>query len=118
MNIISVVLVTIISLIISLLLIRNFVINKHFDNTKEKLSGIAKVIASDSDVIRNFEQGVPVKQIQDYSLRVMNNVNVDFVVILNRNLIRLSHPDATMIGKPFSDLNDARKNVVRSGAFF
>ncbi|MET3207463.1 UNVERIFIED_CONTAM: sensor histidine kinase regulating citrate/malate metabolism [Paenibacillus sp. PvR008] len=66
-----------------------FMINKHFDNTKEKLSGIAKVIASDSDVIRNVEQGVPVKQIQDYSLRVMNNVNVDFVVILNRNLIRL-----------------------------
>lgn len=79
MIIILVVLVTIISLIISLLLIRNFVISKHFDNTKEKLSGIAKVIASDSDVIRNVEQGVPVKQIQDYSLRVMNNVNVDLL---------------------------------------
>ncbi|WP_311080724.1 hypothetical protein [Paenibacillus polymyxa] len=73
MIIILVVLVIVISLIISLLLIRNFVINKHFDNTKEKLSGIAKVVASDNDVIRYVEQGVPVRQIQDYSLGVMHN---------------------------------------------
>ncbi|ADM72528.2 Sensor histidine kinase DcuS [Paenibacillus polymyxa E681] len=59
-----VVLVIIISLIISLLLIRNFVINKHFDNTKEKLSGIAK-----------------------------------------------------MVGKPFSDLNDARRALSGQGHF-
>ncbi|WP_146032470.1 ATP-binding protein [Paenibacillus sp. F4] len=117
MIIILVVLVIIISLIISLLLIRNFVINKHFDNTKEKLSGIAKMVASDNDVIRNVEQGTPVKQIQDYSLGVMHNVNVDFVVILNHDLIRLSHPNATMVGKPFSDLNDARRALSGQGHF-
>lgn len=117
MIIILVVLVIIISLIISLLLIRNFVINKHFDNTKEKLSGVAKMVASDNDVIRNVEQGIPVKQIQDYSLGVMHNVNVDFVVILNHDLIRLSHPNATMVGKPFSDLNDARRALSGQGHF-
>ncbi|WP_274483230.1 hypothetical protein [Paenibacillus polymyxa] len=117
MIIILVVLVIVISLIISLLLIRNFVINKHFDNTKEKLSGIAKVVASDNDVIRYVEQGVPMRQIQDYSLGVMHNVNVDFVVILNHDLIRLSHPNETMIGKPFSDLDDARKALSGQGHF-
>ena len=117
MIIILVVLAIVISLIISLLLIRNFVINQHFDNTKEKLSGIAKVIASDNDVIHNVERGIPVRQIQDYSLGVMHNVNVDFVVILNHDLIRLSHPNETMIGKPFSDLDDARKALLGQGHF-
>lgn len=57
------------------------------------------------------------QQIQDYSLGVMHNVNVDFVVILNHDLIRLSHPNATMVGKPFSDLNDARRALSGQGHF-
>ncbi|MGX7419617.1 ATP-binding protein [Carnobacterium gallinarum] len=103
---------TIVSLIVSAVLIRNYVINKEFENTKDKISNIANLVAESSVVKEGLEKKVPQTDIQEYAEMVSETTSVDFVVILNTDLIRLSHPDKTVIGEPFSNIPDARKALT------
>ena len=46
--------------------------------------------------------------IQQLASDIMKDTQVDFIVVLDKNLIRLSHPDQTALGKPFSNIPDAK----------
>lgn len=44
--------------------------------------------------------------VQAYIKRLNRHEQTDFIVVLNRHLIRLSHPKASEVGKPFSSSRD------------
>ncbi|MEG1174200.1 ATP-binding protein [Carnobacterium sp.] len=100
---------TLVSLVVSAVLIRNYVIAKEFENTKEKIANIAN-LAAESSIVKDGLLGL-VKQdeVQNYAQMVVDTTNVDFVVVLDTNMIRLSHPDKTVIGETFSNVKDAKK---------
>ncbi|MEG3016050.1 ATP-binding protein [Carnobacterium sp.] len=100
---------TLVSLVVSAVLIRNYVIAKEFENTKEKIANIAN-LAAESSIVKDGLLGL-VKQdeVQNYAQMVVDTTNVDFVVVLDTNMIRLSHPDETVIGETFSNVKDAKK---------
>lgn len=107
--IVVVTLATIVSLIVSAVLVRDYVISKEFENTKDKISNIAN-LASESSVVKDgLEKQISQQEVQDYATTLVKTSHVDFVVVLDKNLIRLSHPDKSVIGEPFSNLTDARK---------
>lgn len=106
-----VLLTTLISLVLSSLYIEHYVVQNEYKHAKDKMSTIAKVFATDEQVKDALIQDKTSKDIQALSLEVATISNMDFIVVLDKELIRLSHPNPDVIGQPFSDLDDARKTL-------
>ncbi|MGE6257636.1 ATP-binding protein [Heyndrickxia sporothermodurans] len=102
------------SVIVSLIassLLNLYVLERENNNVKEKLKKIARMVAKDPRVIKGVTNDKYSSAIQKYTLEVMESSGVSFVVVLNNNLIRKSHPDESVIGKPFSNIEDAKKSL-------
>ncbi|UUV98338.1 ATP-binding protein [Vagococcus luciliae] len=106
-----VLLTTLSSLVLSSLYIEHYVVQNEYKHAKDKMSTIAKVFATDEQVKDALIQDKTSKDIQALSLEVATISNMDFIVVLDKELIRLSHPNPDVIGQPFSDLDDARKTL-------
>lgn len=108
--IIAIVTLTIfISLISTSFFIQDYVVKNEYTDAKDKMETIAKIFATNEQVkeaIMNDEQA---SVIQNLSLEVAKLSDLDFIVVLDKDLIRLSHPDSSAIGKPFSNIEDATK---------
>ncbi|MCM2138408.1 CitB family two-component system sensor histidine kinase MalK [Vagococcus fluvialis] len=100
---------TFISLIASGILIRNYVVNQKIHQVEEKIKLITDMVARQPEIIQALETPANNEtDIQQLASDIMKDTQVDFVVVLDKNLIRLSHPDQTAIGKPFSNIPDAK----------
>lgn len=100
---------TFISLIASGILIRNYVINQKIHQVEEKIKLITDMVARQPEIIQALESPANNEtDIQQLASDIMKDTQVDFVVVLDKNLIRLSHPDQTALGKPFSNIPDAK----------
>ena len=108
---------TLISLIASGLLIKNYVIKQELKRTKDKISSVARITASQGEIIESLEHKSAEIDIQEISLAITKAANVDFVVVLDKELIRLSHPDADVIGQPFSNIPDAKRALEGDSHF-
>ncbi len=108
---------TLISLIASGLLIKNYVIKQELKRTKDKISSVARITASQGEIIESLEHKPAEIDIQEISLAITKAANVDFVVVLDKELIRLSHPDADVIGQPFSNIPDAKRALEGDSHF-
>ncbi|APB30407.1 MULTISPECIES: ATP-binding protein [Vagococcus] len=104
-----VLLTTLISLILSSIYLEHYVVQNEYRYAKDKMSTIAKVFATDEQVKNTLINDATSKNIQELSLEIAKLSNMDFIVVLDKELIRLSHPDPNAIGQPFSDLDDARR---------
>ncbi|WNF90073.1 ATP-binding protein [Vagococcus fluvialis] len=100
---------TFISLIASGILIRNYVVNQKIHQVEEKIKLITDMVARQPEIIQALETPPNNEtDIQQLASDIMKDTQVDFVVVLDKNLIRLSHPDQTALGKPFSNIPDAK----------
>lgn len=70
----------------------------------------AQLVAESPLTVYAFESGT-YKELQDYTLRVQKITKTDFVVVMDMNSIRKTHPDPHKIGKKFAggDENEALK---------
>ncbi|MBO0428490.1 Spo0B domain-containing protein [Vagococcus fluvialis] len=100
---------TFISLIASGILIRNYVVNQKIHQVEEKIKLITDMVARQPEIIQALETPANNEtDIQQLASDIMKDTQVDFVVVLDKNLIRLSHPDQTALGKLFSNIPDAK----------
>ena len=99
-----------VSLVASAVLLHRYVVQRENEMVKEKLKDIGKLVAKDPRVISEVSSDSFSSIVQDYTMDVMEKTNVNFIVVLNNEFIRLSHPDKSVIGKPFSNIEDARKS--------
>ncbi|ADG40471.1 sensor histidine kinase [Leuconostoc kimchii IMSNU 11154] len=75
-----------------------------------RLKNIAQMAAKDSTVVNSLSSGASQADrsaVQSYAQRLTKSENIDFVVVLNSDLVRLSHPNVKQIGKKFSSPRDA-----------
>ena len=80
---------------------------------KEEIAGVARIAAQDTTVketLKKHPQPTKNNSLQKYANQITQASRVDFVVILDRNLMRYSHPDTSRIGKRFSSPQDAKKS--------
>lgn len=106
----SLVLITVFfSLLGSTMLMRNYVIDRESRLVRQKISETARIVADDPRVIKAVSEEDYSGVVQEYATFMMNQTNVDFIVVMNRDLIRFSHPIETIIKLPFSNLDDARQ---------
>lgn len=100
---------TFISLIVSGVLIRQYVVNQKIHQVEEKIKLITDMVARQPEIIKALENPTNNQtDIQQLTLDIMDDTQVDFIVVLDKNLIRLSHPDQNALGKPFSNIPDAK----------
>lgn len=79
------------------------IINLRLKNIGQLAANDPKVVNSLSSDVNSLYRG----DVQKYAQRLTKSENIDFVVVLDRKLMRLSHPNPKQIGKKFSSPRDA-----------
>lgn len=80
---------------------------------KEEINSIAKIVSSSQNVktaLSNMKKPTKSNSIQKYATQITTATHVDFIVVLDQNFVRYSHPTQSYIGKKFSSPSDAKKS--------
>ncbi len=102
---------TFVSLIVSAILIRNFILSMNRSSVSDRISSIAKIVASDKLIQKKLQTGDPTHVIQGITNEIMVASNLDFIVVMDPEGIRYSHADPSYIGLPFSSHEDVKKVI-------
>ncbi|MBG9786440.1 MULTISPECIES: DcuS/MalK family sensor histidine kinase [Brevibacillus] len=102
--------------VISSLLVTNMLISRDIasqtkDSLSEKVTDIGRIVANSVVVIEGLTGKRDQAEIQTYSNRIKDLTNVSFVVVLDMNLIRKSHPLPSRVGQSFMDREDANASL-------
>lgn len=101
-------LVVLVSLLITNLLVATTSSETIEEQLQEKAVSVSRT-AAESQVIRNGLQSAAAKEnIQDYAMAVQQATDVLFVVVMDMEGIRVSHPNPGNIGKPFAGGDELR----------
>lgn len=93
--------VVIFSLLVTDILISHNVERTTEDSQAEKAKTIAHIVANDSIVIDGLIGKADITAIQTYTNRILKNTGVQFIVVMDMNGIRKSHPNPQKIGHHF-----------------
>lgn len=93
--------VVIFSLLVTDILISHNVERTTEDSQAEKAKTIAHIVANDSIVIDGLIGKADTAAIQMYTNRILKNTGVQFIVVMDMNGIRKSHPNPQKIGHHF-----------------
>ena len=93
--------VVIFSLLVTDILISHNVERTTEDSQAEKAKTIAHIVANDSIVIDGLVGKADTSAIQTYTNRILQNTGVQFIVVMDMNGIRKSHPNPQKIGHHF-----------------
>lgn len=102
--------------VIVVLLVTNLLISRSISqNTQQTLStkvtDIARMAAHSEIVIDGLKGVRPEGDIQTYANETMKLTGVGYVVVLDMNLMRKSHPDPLSVGQSFRARNDAARSL-------
>ncbi len=93
--------VVIFSLLVTDILISHNVERTTEDSQAEKAKTIAHIVANESIVIDGLIGKADASAIQTYTNRILKNTGVQFIVVMDMNGIRKSHPNPQKIGHHF-----------------
>jgi two-component system, CitB family, sensor histidine kinase MalK len=99
--IIFVCLVVLLSLLITDLLISNSTTQKIQDNQEEKAQIVSRTVAESKIVKEGLLDEQEAQSIQDYTTEVQTITDMMFIVVMDMEGIRKSHPDPDLIGNKF-----------------
>lgn len=95
----TIVLLIVTSILYGLVLIQNSIFIR--SNEEHLLLSVGKQLAIDPQVTTALEEGRSNDQLEAYTNEVTHIHGLDFVVVMDMQAIRLTHPDETQIGKHF-----------------
>ncbi|MGZ4455853.1 MAG: histidine kinase, partial [Nocardioides sp.] len=79
----------------------------------DRAVAVATTLADSPTLVAALDDPFPSTTIQPLAERVRHDAGVDFVTVMNLDLIRYSHPDPTLIGRHFvGDVGDAPQGRV------
>lgn len=99
--IIFVCIVVLISLVITSILIGNTVKNSIHKTAEEKAEAVSRTTAQSNIVKSGLKDKSKEQQIQHYTSEIKSVTDVSFIVVMDMNSIRKSHPNSDLIGKKF-----------------
>lgn len=94
-------LVVLISLMITDLLISNSVSENIRKHQEEKAQIVARTVSKSHVVMNALEDRQNLTGVQEYTKDIQTATNVMFIVVMDMNGIRMTHPNAEQIGRPF-----------------
>lgn len=105
------------SLVTSAVLIRNYVVDREYQVIENNISSVARIVAKDSRIIEAVNDESLSPEVQQYADDVIEDTGVEFIVVLDMNLVRYSHPEVAVIGETFSNVEDASRALDGSEHF-
>ena len=85
------------------------------DSARIRSVDIAETVADAPDVVAALDDPDPSVTIQPFAERVRRDTRTDFVVVMDLDRTRFSHPDPAQLGRPFiGDLGGAPQGRVFS----
>ncbi len=114
--IIVVCIVVLFSLLITGILISNTIKDTIHKTTEEKAEVIGKTVARSGVVQSALVDNDGSKKVQEYASDIQRSTDVSFIVVMDMNGVRKSHPNEDLIGKHFKggDEKDALNGHVSS----
>ncbi len=103
--------IAIISAIVTSIYINYQVESNEKDKLSEKILTIARITAHSDTVINELEKTEDSGRLQVYANEIKEHSDVGFVVVLDMNLIRRSHPIDSEVGQLFYNLEDASDSL-------
>jgi two-component system, CitB family, sensor histidine kinase MalK len=94
-------LVVLLSLMITDILISNSVSENIRKHQKEKAQIVARTVSKSHVVINALEDKQNLTGVQEYTKDIQTATNVMFIVVMDMNGVRMTHPNAEQIGRPF-----------------
>ncbi|OIJ09376.1 two-component system sensor histidine kinase DcuS [Anaerobacillus arseniciselenatis] len=92
--------VVLMSLIITDLLVSRSINENSVNNEEAKALTVARIVAQ-SNIVQSGLEEENVEQVQVYANEVRQSAEVLFVVVMDMNRIRYSHPNSELVGLPF-----------------
>lgn len=102
--------VVLLSALATALFISYYVTKNEEKHLSEKIQAIARVTAHSNTVIQSLQEETEV-DIQEYANEIRTLSDVGFVVIMDMDLIRKSHPLDEEVGQTFFNRKDAEKSL-------
>ncbi|WP_207952162.1 DcuS/MalK family sensor histidine kinase [Paenibacillus turpanensis] len=93
--------VFILALFVTDMLISNIMADIISTNKQEKVSYVAKMMANSTLVIESLSGERGEGEIQEFANRIRKATDVDYIVVMNMNGIRKSHPNPLRVGQLF-----------------
>ncbi|OIK10551.1 two-component system sensor histidine kinase DcuS [Bacillus sp. MUM 116] len=93
--------VVVLAFLVTDVLISYRISNQTEKNQADKATHIAKIVAQTPLVIDGLKGIVDEKEIQRFASQIRKSTQVEFIVVMDMNGIRKSHPNKTEIGKHF-----------------
>lgn len=97
--------------------IRGYVVHRETEVAQRQMQSVAKMIVKNDLVIETVKNRRLNDDIVTYTDDMTAIYHVDFIVVLDTDFIRYSHPTHRIIGQKFSNIADARQ-TLESGAHF
>lgn len=66
------------------------------------LLNMGEDLADEPEIVTALENNQPSQTLTDFTLAYESQYQLDYVVVINSDAIRLSHPDSTLINQPFA----------------
>ncbi|MFD2923094.1 DcuS/MalK family sensor histidine kinase [Halobacillus naozhouensis] len=101
-------LVVLVSLLITDLLITDSTSKNIHDQLEEKAAIVSRTVAESQVVKKGLQGEVDQDKIQEYAMTIQEETNVLFVVVMDMNGIRKSHPEPDRIGRHFVGGDEGR----------
>ncbi|ANA79609.1 DcuS/MalK family sensor histidine kinase [Paenibacillus glucanolyticus] len=90
-----------VSLILTGILIANDYATTTQRNLEDKAKAIASAVGHTSTTLESLRNGSYGGSVQTYTKDVQADTNIEYIVVMDMNSIRLSHPNEEMIGRRF-----------------
>lgn len=74
---------------------------------EELLLSVGQQLAVEPSILQLLNENTPSIETEAYTKKVANIHNLDFIVVMNQEGIRLTHPDESKIGQPFEGGDEA-----------
>lgn len=105
--------VVMIALMIMMLFMREYITKREYLRVEEKIELISKRVAGEELIkhalLHKDFSGV----VQQYANEILKETGTDFVVVMDTNFIRYSHPTESIIGEQFSNVEDAEQTITQ-----
>jgi CitB family two-component system sensor histidine kinase MalK len=98
--------VVLLSLLLTDLLVSRSINDSSIRNEEEKALTVARIV-SQSEIVQNGLREEKAEEIQQYANEVRQTADVLFVVVMDMEAIRYSHPKSELVGKPFEGGDEA-----------
>lgn len=97
------------AVVVTSLFTRNYIINRETEVIHQKIRSTAYIVAHDEQIQSAVEREDFTGIVQERALEWMALTEVDFIVVMDLEFIRFSHPNDELIGLPFSNIKDAEQ---------